>query len=147
MCRLINEHDKTIPMRLKVILIDETHYFREDFAEKGGKIFAAYLYDENCVTYLCSQQKAYFLRFLYYNSTKGPEDDRENEKFRDELDEAFVGEEGLYFDARSIDDRPENTKMLIRVREVEDDEEYEREFEDAYEYLRGNWIFTTPEGE
>lgn len=143
----LSGHDKTIPMRLKVVLIDETKYFHKDFAAKGGKIFAAYLYDENCVTYLCSSQKAYFLRFLYYNATKGPKCWPENEEFRDELDEAFVGEDGLYFDAKYIDRRPENTKMLIKEVNVEDDEEYKREFEDAYEYLRGNWVFTTPEGE
>lgn len=62
-------------MNLKIIAIDETHGWDENFVQKTGKIHQLYLYDPSRVSYCCESTPSYELFPIAAVTEKGMDEE------------------------------------------------------------------------
>jgi hypothetical protein len=117
---------------LKVVVLDETQYWREDIAKEAGKLFGVYLYDASRGVYACELTPSHELWFLYTTS--------EN-PLSDELYEAIV-EGDSYTEPVSYMHcwRVKGLKH-VAAREADPELSYEENIREAWEYYQGNCPF------
>jgi hypothetical protein len=64
------EAQKILP-HFKIVVLDETEYWREEIVAKAGKIYGAYLFDANRHVNCCELTPSYELYPLYSNPLNG----------------------------------------------------------------------------
>lgn len=118
-------------MKYRIVLLDETEYWREDIAKQAGKIFGVYFFNPAEVTHLCELTPSYALWPLSSVAENLPEDEDEREVFYQNMEDGDSCERTVkYFHCHTIDSMPQIEQGEIARGWYEIDYEIPKYFED-----------------
>jgi hypothetical protein len=127
-------------MKIKIVLLDETEYWRKDIVSAAKKIFGVYYFDPNSVTHCCELTPSYELHFLQSVPQLLPDTTDLKEELFDNIEEGdWNGRDAVsYFHCSNIDKLPELKRGTLQPGVYEKDIEVEED-EDFHDIVREAW--------
>lgn len=122
---------------LRIVALDETHFWSDEIRAKVGRIWGLYLYDANRQVHCCELTPSYELFAI--RSAVGGEISEETEEDIMEADR-ISGEQCIYTRCSAIDKLPAD-RFITDVwspEEYDTDEEYMSLIDDVLEHYNGN---------
>jgi hypothetical protein len=121
-----------IKQKWTAIELDETEYLNN--VPQVARLYTVYMFDRNLVTYICSQEKMYFLTPLYINiDFVDGVDEYEQDSIHSDLC-GYTGD-GDYYNARDIERLIETGEAkFVEYGDLEEDETED----DVREFWQGN---------
>lgn len=134
-----------ILIHIVVVRIDESEYWDEELVAKAGKVYAYYLFDKSCVTYLCEMRGSYALYFIY-NSIENTDNftTPELEKIYDEGffykgDNDYIHKISYPSDYEEVRDDYCSRFTTEELKYYAQEENYDDFLERAVDFYRANW--------